>query len=1764
MDSLHIHKSPDHDTRPLVSIILLDWNCREQFHTLEWLTRQTVARDRYELIWIDLYDRVVPEAMILADSVMTCGQSGMYHKHKGYNLGLLHARGQVITVCDSDAVFPPEFVASIIEAFELEQRPEPKPLVLMHHEQRSNHLYPRKLENIEQVLRYDWVELWPNAGACMSVAKRDALGFGGFDEDESLRGYICGPYELGWRLVNAGIPEYWHEQVFLWHFAHPHSNAKENKESWSEIVAPHVDFHARAAVEAFSHGRLLPLTMNPEVQARRLAQRRIGSAYEAKFAAMADKVAPLHVSAEREEGVEADRWYESAFAPKNPLVSAIVSSYKGERFMRGLLEDLTSQTLGEQLEIVIIDSNSPQNEAAIVREFQSRYHNIRFMRTSVREQSHITLNRCIQAARGKYISLACVDDRHRADALEKLAASLERDTGLALAYADVAITDKENQVLESAPLIGYYRWPDFSRDTLFQVCYMGPQPLWRRDLHERYGYFDEAFMSAGDYEFWLRLAAGGETFLHLPEVLGLYLLNPQGNEHGQRDTSVRESDIAVRRYWQAAWGPRPTYGGSYFQAVVKTEQPVPATGLPPLGHAPLVSIIVPTHNRPNYLKDALDSIIAQDYPHWEAIVVNDGGVDVSQLVNALDPQGRIRYLAHTTNFGQVAAKNTGLRAARGEVICYLDDDDKYQAHHISSLVQAMRGTDVAFAYTDTVYVMEEEHEGKRREVSRAQLFENVAHTKEQLLVRNYIPINVWAHRRACLKVTGLFDESLPSLEDWELLLRFAQHWPLKHVPGVTAEVWQRTHVADNVSRRQMHTYLTVYPDIYARYAIEDEAVKAGRAEMLRSLEAALAAPAEMGASPQARETEYQRWMYKHSLQEIDGQIFAERMLLKWHSKPVIHLLLPLRAGEEQLLADTLDSLGGQLYQQWRLTVIAPFPAPDPSFNQLEVLRWVEIDAGQTWMSAAQTALDAMQNGSDAALAEWLGWLEPGVKLTPQALFSVADYINLHSEWRLIYSDSDYLDAQSQRCEPQFRPDFNLDLLRSQAYFGDCVFLARGAWDALTTSSAPPSAMRGAEAYALSLSVLETQGEAAIGHISDILYSAPATTGHDDSVEMARRSVLQTHLQNMGVAAQLADGYLPNTTRLLYEHAAQPWVSVIVPTKDRIEVLEPCINGLLQKTAYPNLEIIIVDNQSSDPDVLDYLNEIAAQHADRVRVLRFPQAFNFAAICNLGAQQARGEYILFMNNDVHVVQSEWLSRMLQYAQRPEVGIVGARLIFPETGKLQHAGMVLGLAEVADHPYFQQLGIDTPGYMGRTHVDQNVSGVTGGCMLVRKAVYEEVRGMDESTFLHLYGDVDLCLKVGRRGYKIVWTPYATLVHHNAATRQREELDLSFKAKWYEQTVKETHAMFERWLPQLAHDPAYNRNLSLIKTDYRVEDTVVIDWDTQFHDRPRFLGVPLVGGSGEYRICAPFRALNQAGKAKCDVVETAKYAEMRILSLPELARADPDSLVVHAAISDAHLAMLETYKRFHRSRRIFAMDDLITNVPEHSPFHKHAFRDAKARLRKALSYCDRAIVTTQPLVDLCQGLNKDIRLIPNYLEKARWGGLHTGRQQSKKPRVGWAGAQQHHGDLALVVDLVKATAHEVDWVFFGMCLQELKPYIKEEHPFILDFDAYPKKLASLQLDIAIAPLQSHPFNEAKSNLRLLEYGALGMTVICSDIYPYQNAPVKRVADDSAAWIEALRDRIYDLDAAGVEGDCLRRWVHDNYMLEDHLDEWFKALSA
>ena len=309
------------------------------------------------------------------------------------------------------------------------------------------------------------------------------------------------------------------------------------------------------------------------------------------------------------------------------------------------------------------------------------------------------------------------------------------------------------------------------------------------------------------------------------------------------------------------------------------------------------------------------------------------------------------------------------------------------------------------------------------------------------------------------------------------------------------------------------------------------------------------------------------------------------------------------------------------------------------------------------------------------------------------------------------------------------------------------------------------------------------------------------------------AALEAHFQRTGTRADIEQGYAPGTRHIVYHHDRQPLVTIVIPNRDSYGFLKPCINSLFEKTDYPAFEVIVVDNQSADPDVLAYYHEASERYAGRFRVIAYDHPFNFSAQCNLGVDQAAGEYILLLNNDTEIVQPAWLTRMMQFGQRPDVGIVGARLVYPENGGIQHAGVIVGLDRLAAHPY-QGYTLENPGYMNRLHVDQDYSAVTAACMLIRRALYQEVGGMDADNLQALYNDIDLCLKTGAAGYRIVWTPHATVVH-----LEHKSLDKESRQQYEARDSKAGNYMHSRWQKELANDPAYNRHLSLSARDFSV---------------------------------------------------------------------------------------------------------------------------------------------------------------------------------------------------------------------------------------------------------------------------------------------------------------------------------------------------------
>jgi GT2 family glycosyltransferase len=911
-------------------------------------------------------------------------------------------------------------------------------------------------------------------------------------------------------------------------------------------------------------------------------------------------------------------------------------------------------------------------------------------------------------------------------------------------------------------------------------------------------------------------------------------------------------------------------------------------------------------------------------------------------------------------------------------------------------------------------------------------------------------------------------------------------------------------------------------------------------------------PIARAAPPPAPElttdADYAKWLAQRASTAFAQTNWVAEQTERWETPLRFAFGISLPAGTEGRLAPTLRSLKRQFCRDWQLHAVIEGEVPPGFADEPRLI----------WHRAGAAPIEAINRALCESDADWVGLIDGGDQLAAEALFAIRIAVEKHPEWSALYSDEDRIDAAGVRAGPQFKPDFNLDLLRSMPYTGGLFLARRRVFAELGGFN---SQWDGLEECDLAFRVAERQSGRDVGHVADVLYHRFTQSGRSHRPMAAicgdLPKLVQAHLDRLGVKAAAERGQQPLFCRVRYVHDGQePLVSIVVPSKNQLSLLKRCVETVLRITTYENYEIVIVDNGSDSQDAVEYLKSIedkADQIGSRLRVLRHPGPFNFSAMNNRAVREARGEYICLLNNDTAPLDGDWLSEMMQHARRPEVGVVGAKLFFPD-GSVQHGGVILGIGwgSPADHPYNGARG-DASGYWGRLHAQQDFSAVTAACMVTRRSIYEELGGLDENSFAVCFNDVDYCLRVRDKGLLIAWTPYARLLHETSASL-RGGVENTAPQDKIERFAREKANMYGRWMPAIAFDSAYNRNLTSTYLGFTTETEGAPTWNPDFRPRPRVLVHPADReGCGEYRMIAPSRALFRGG-----VLHT--YETMRLMTPPELARMAPESVVFQRQLEPGQIETIRQTKAHTSALCIFEIDDLITNLPLKSAYRAAIAADIGQRLKTALALCDRLVVSTEPLAAQYGRLCREVRVVANRLEKARWLGFSPGRREGK-PRVGWAGAVGHAGDLTLMTGVLEATAKDVDWIFLGMCPQALRRYVKEFHDWV-PLDSYPRKLASLDLDLAIAPLEFNPFNEAKSNLRMLEYGILGYPVVCTDITPYQcDLPAVRLKNRHRDWIKAILDMVIDRDACRREGERLRQAVLADWMMEDHLADWRAA---
>ncbi|RTR05131.1 glycosyltransferase family 2 protein [Halomonas nitroreducens] len=556
---------------------------------------------------------------------------------------------------------------------------------------------------------------------------------------------------------------------------------------------------------------------------------------------------------------------------------------------------------------------------------------------------------------------------------------------------------------------------------------------------------------------------------------------------------------------------------------------------------------------------------------------------------------------------------------------------------------------------------------------------------------------------------------------------------------------------------------------------------------------------------------YRQWIEQVEMPRRQDDRTEPAAVVERQDLPRISLLLPVTSDDPAELEARLATLSCQTHGRWQACVILATSLSPEARDA--VARRVASEPRVQWIEATPDNGGAMLNAGLAACdGELVAVLTRGDRLSSDALHRLALAFGQRPELGLLYADEDRLDANGRRHTPNFKPGWNPDLLLSRAYLGHMACVARRTLEALGGFPAEPGQTDGqAMMHATALRFLATFGRNAgrrVTHLPWILLHRCS----DDLVEADPRVVnrVQAYLDAEAPEARAHLGLLPGSVRVCWPiPRPAPLVSLLVPTRDGVEILRPCVDAILERTAYRHFELLILDNQSDCPETLAYMAEVEARDA-RVRVLRWNHPFNYSAINNFGASQARGELLGLVNNDIEPINSDWLTEMVGQAGRPEIGCVGAKLYYPN-GTIQHGGVILGLGSIAGHGhrFFQR---DEEGFQGRLKLTQNLSAVTAACLLLRRSVFEEVGGLNEADLAVAYNDVDLCLKVREAGYRNLWTPHAELYHHESVSRGADDTPKK-RARW----LAECDYMRRTWEEQLDNDPAYNPNLTLVHEDF-----------------------------------------------------------------------------------------------------------------------------------------------------------------------------------------------------------------------------------------------------------------------------------------------------------------------------------------------------------
>ena len=831
------------------------------------------------------------------------------------------------------------------------------------------------------------------------------------------------------------------------------------------------------------------------------------------------------------------------------------------------------------------------------------------------------------------------------------------------------------------------------------------------------------------------------------------------------------------------------WAGQNFTREVSWQQM--AEAIAALRSQPLISVILPTFNTGEpYLRGAIESVRSGAYHNWELCIADAGSSAphiraILEEYAALEPRIKVVFAEEPGNMA--AAGNLALDIASGEVVVLLENKDIVTPdalYEVALMLNRHPEADVIYSDEDKV--------------------DDADNIQQPLFKQDWNPdtflfwmedYQLGAYRRSLVKSLGGFRNGFDRCLDCDLFLRLVE---------VTSQVFRIPKI---LYHRRIDSAAAELRQEASKIAIAEAIQRRGARKA--GLEFAGNATGEL---PQLVQY-YHQWL-RQNFPRADELRSMARAAAALKHKPRISIVMPAYNTPEVYLREAIDSVRNQIYPHWELCIADDASTAEHIKPLLE--EYAELDSRIKVVFRAENGHISAASNSAIALAtgEFIALLDHDDLLTPDALYQVALLINRHPEVDAIYSDEDKIDEQGMLRDPFFKPEWSPDSFLSRMYVGHLGVYRRSL---IQEIGGFRLGYEGSQDYDLVLRLTEKTEN--IFHIPKILYhwrihleSAASSAEAKPYAYQAAQKAIAEAINRRGESGEVTNvpGYLGHYI-IRYKIAEYKLVSIIIPTRDLGELLNQCLESIFGKSTYPNYEVVVIDNGSTEPETAEVIARWAAKEPNRFRCYPLDIPFNFSKINNYAAGKAEGDYLLFLNNDTEAIAPDWIEAMVEQAQRPSIGAVGGLLLYPDQ-TIQHAGVILGLGGLAAHSH-QYLPSITPGYGGHVISISNVSAVTAACLMCRREVFESVGGFNEE-LAFAYNDVDLCLKIGDRGYRNIYLPHAVLYHHESRSRGYEDTPAK-----QERLRQEAEILKSKWPKLIENDPCYSPHLTRGRADYSI---------------------------------------------------------------------------------------------------------------------------------------------------------------------------------------------------------------------------------------------------------------------------------------------------------------------------------------------------------